>query len=45
MINFDDFIRGITITHNPNWPWIPEHSYGILVMRRSGSEKTMHCLI
>ena len=26
--------------HNPNWPWILEHPYKILITRGSGSGKT-----
>ena len=28
------------INHNPNWPYIPDHSYRILVIAGSGLGKT-----
>ena len=37
MINFDDYTNENIIEHNPNWPYIPDHSYRI---RSSGSGKT-----
>ena len=27
------------VNHNPNWPYIPEHSYKILITGGLGSEK------
>ena len=30
----------IKIEHNLKWPYIPDHSYRILIIRGSGSEKT-----
>ena len=39
MINFDDVIGQNTITHNPNWSYIPNHSYRILIIGGSGSAK------
>ena len=30
MINFDDFLKESTKKHNPTWPRIPDHPYGIL---------------
>ena len=35
--NFDESIE---INHNPNWPYIPDHSYRILVIAGSGLGKT-----
>ena len=33
MINFDDFTKeNIKKKHDPNWPQIPDHSYGILII-------------
>ena len=40
MINFDDFTNENKRKHNPNWPYIPDHPYRILIMRNSGSGKT-----
>ena len=40
MINFDDVIKENLKEHNPNWPEIPDHSYIILIIGASGSEKT-----
>ena len=40
MINFDDYTNENKINHNPNWPYIPDHPYGILILGGSVSEKT-----
>ena len=40
MINFDDVIKENIKEHNPNWPQIPDHPYGILIIGGSGSGKT-----
>ena len=40
MINFDDYTNENKINHNPNWPYIPDHPYRILIIGGSGSEKT-----
>ena len=37
MKNYD---QSVEINHNPNWPYIPDHSYKILIVRGSGSGKT-----
>ena len=37
MKNYD---QSVEINHNPNWPYIPDHSYKILIVRDSGSGKT-----
>ena len=34
------FPRLVEITHNPNWSYISDHSYRILIIGGSGSEKT-----
>ena len=31
--------------YNPNWPQIPDHSYQILIIGRSGSQKTNALLL
>ena len=40
MIDFDDFTNENKRKHNPNWPYIPDHPYRILIIRNSGSGKT-----
>ena len=44
MINFDDYTNENKTTHNKNWPYIPDHSYRILITGGSGSGKT-HLLL
>ena len=39
MINFDDYTNENIIEHNPKWPYIPDHPYGILIIGSSGSGK------
>ena len=39
MINFDEYTNGYTIKHNPNWPYIPDHPYRILIIGGSGTGK------
>ena len=40
MINFDNYNNKNKTEHNPKWPYIPDHSYGILIVGGSGSGKT-----
>ena len=40
MINFDQYTNENQINHNPNWPYIPDHSYRILITGDWGSGKT-----
>ena len=40
MINFDDHTNENEIEHNPDWPYIPDHLYKILIIEGSGSRKT-----
>ena len=40
MINFDEYTNENRINHNPNWPYIPDHPYRILIIGGSGSGKT-----
>ena len=37
MKNYD---QSVEINHNPNWPYIPDHTYRILIIGGSGSGKT-----
>ena len=40
MISFDEYINKNKTSHNPNWPYIPDHPYRILIIGGSGSGKT-----
>ena len=40
MINFDDCDNENKTEHNKNWPYTPDQPYRILILGRSGSEKT-----
>ena len=40
MINFNDYVNENKTKHNKNWPYIPDHSYRILIIGDSGSGKT-----
>ena len=40
MINFDEYTNGNKREHNPNWPYIPDHPYRILIIGGSGFGKT-----
>ena len=40
MINFDEYTNENKLKHNPNWPYIPDHPYRILIIGGSGSGKT-----
>ena len=40
MINFDDYTNEIKTYHNSKWPYIPDHSYRILIIGGLGSGKT-----
>ena len=40
MINFDEYTNENRIKHNHNWPFIPDHTYRMLIIRGSGSGKT-----
>ena len=40
MINFDNYTNQNKTEHNSNWPYIPDHSYRILIVGGSGSGKT-----
>ena len=40
MINFDEYVSENRVNHNPNYPYIPDHPYRILIIGGSGSGKT-----
>ena len=40
MINFDEHTNENKLKHNPDWPYIPDHPYRILIIGGSGSGKT-----
>ena len=40
MINFDYYTNEYKIEHNSKWPYIPDHSYRILIVGGPGSGKT-----
>ena len=40
MINLGNIINDNNNNHNEKWPYIPDHSYWILIIGGSGSGKT-----
>ena len=32
----DNYGQSVEISHNPNWPYIPDHPYRILIIGGSG---------
>ena len=40
MINFNEHTNENKKKHNPNWPYIPDHPYRILIIRGSGTGET-----
>ena len=40
MINFDDYTNENKTKHNPNWLYIPDHPYRILIIGGPGPGKT-----
>ena len=40
MINFDDYVNENKTERSKNWPYVPDHSYRILIIEGSGSGKT-----
>ena len=40
MINFDNYTNENKSKHDKNWPYIPDHPYGILIIEGSGSGET-----
>ena len=45
MINLDNITNENNNNHNEKWPYIPDHSYRILITGGSGSRKTLLNLI
>ena len=37
MINFDEYTNENRVNHNPNWPYIPDHPYSILVSGKTNA--------
>ena len=35
-----NYIESVNINHNPNWSYIPDHSYRIIIIGGFGSGKT-----
>ena len=35
-----NYAKSVETNHNPNWPYIPDHPYRILIIDGSGSGKT-----
>ena len=44
MINFHDITKESKKERNPNWPQIPDHPYGLLIIGSSGFGKTNRLL-
>ena len=44
MINYDDVKKERTNDHKPNWAWIYDHPYRILITEGSRSGKTNRLL-
>ena len=42
MINFDNSTKENIKEHNPNWPEIPDHPHGILMVGGSGFGNKIH---
>ena len=40
MINFDEYTNENRTKHDPNWPYISDHPYRILIIGGSGTGKT-----
>ena len=40
MINFAEYTNENKRKHDPNWPYTPDHLYGILIIGVSGTGKT-----
>ena len=40
MITFDDYTNENKLKHNPDWLYIPDHPYRMLIIGGSGSGKT-----
>ena len=40
MMNFDEYTNENKLKHNPDWPYVPDCPYRILIIEGSGSGKT-----
>ena len=40
MVNFEEYTNENKTKHNPNWPYIPDYPYRILIIGGSGTGKT-----
>ena len=40
MISFDDYTNENKIQHSPKWPYIPDHTYRLVIVGGSGTGKT-----
>ena len=45
MISLDNIIKDNNDNRNEKWPYIPNHSYRILITGGSDQEKQTYCLI
>ena len=45
MINFDDIPNKNKTEHNPNWSYIADHLFRILIIGGSGSKKKKNALL
>ena len=43
MTNFGNYTNTNKTEHNSKYPYIPDHSYKILIIGDSGSERQMRC--
>ena len=44
MINFDEYTNENKRKHNPNWSYIPDHPYRILINRRFWIRKNKYII-
>ena len=45
MVDFDEVTNENKTEHNPNWPNVPDHPYGILIIGDSGWIRKNKCVI
>ena len=39
-MNFDEYTNESKTEHNPKWPYIPDHTYRLIIVGGSGQGKT-----